>query len=93
LDETIMPQATLKEPSQEKTSRMDELPSPDDQSSEKETDSFKTLLRDFALGRSQNPDSAPGLQFYVVFGVMIGLALGLVALIAIVLSVVNLFRG
>jgi hypothetical protein len=56
-------------------------------------ESFKQLLREFVMGDNQNPDSAPGLQFYVVFAALIAAALGFVIILAVIMGVINLFRG
>ncbi len=58
-----------------------------------EPDSFRTLIREFVMGDSLDPDSMPGLRFYVVFAVLLGLALGGVAVIALLLGFVNWLRG
>ncbi len=54
-----------------------------------EEESFKQLLRDFVLGRSQNPDDMPGLRFYIVFAGMLALALLGVAVVATLLGLIR----
>lgn len=54
-----------------------------------EEESFKQLLRDFVLGRSQNPDDMPGLRFYVVFAGMLALALVGVAAVATLIGLIR----
>ncbi len=56
-------------------------------------ENFRQLLREFVMGDNQNPDSAPGLQFYVVFAALIAAALAFVVVVAVIMGVINLFRG
>ncbi len=58
-----------------------------------EEESFRQLIRDFVLGNSQNPDDMPGLRFYVVFAGMLALALGGVAVVALLLGLVQWVRS
>lgn len=55
-------------------------------------ESFRQLVREFVMGDNQNPDSAPGLQFYVVFAGLIAAALAFVVVLALVMGIINLFR-
>lgn len=71
----------------------EEQPEPLQAAATNEPDSFKTLIREFVMGDSQDPDSMPGLRFYVVFAVFLGLALGGVAVIALLLGFVNWLWG
>jgi hypothetical protein len=59
----------------------------------REEESFKQLIRDFVLGNNQNPDDMPGLRFYVVFAGMLALALGGVAVVALLLGLVQWVRS
>lgn len=56
-------------------------------------ENFRQLIREFVMGESQSPDSAPGLQFYVVFAGLIAAALAFVIILAVVMGIINLFRG
>ena len=56
-------------------------------------ENFKQLLREFVMGDNQDPDSAPGLQFYVVFAGLIAAALAFVVILALVMGIINFFRG
>jgi len=58
-----------------------------------EEESFRQLIRDFVLGNNQNPDDMPGLRFYVVFAGMLALALGGVAVVALLLGLVQWVRS
>lgn len=56
-------------------------------------ENFRQLIREFVMGDNQSPDSAPGLQFYVVFAALIAAALVFVIVVAVIMGIVNLFRG
>lgn len=56
-------------------------------------ESFKALIREFVMGDAQDPGNAPGLRFYVVFAAMIAAALLFVVVVAVIMGIINLFRG